>query len=132
MNDSPAGLAAWIVEKFHRWSDCGGNIEKKFTKDELLTNIMIYWVTQTIISSMRIYYEFRAGLKEPDEKVTVSTGFTLSPFVGVLPQKKWIEQFEQSFNVTHLNVLPSGGHFIALEEPDLLVKDIRAFFRDIR
>jgi hypothetical protein len=59
-NDSPAGLAARIVEKFHGWSDCDGNIEKKFTKDELLTNIMIYWITQTITSSTRLYYEIHA------------------------------------------------------------------------
>jgi pimeloyl-ACP methyl ester carboxylesterase len=133
LNDSPAGLAAWIVEKFHRWSDCGGNIEKKFTKDELLANIMIYWITQTITSSMRLYYEARAsGWKlVPEEKVTVPTGFTLSPIEGQLP-RKWVEYFEQSFNVTHWNVLPSGGHFLALEEPDLLVKDIRKFFRNLR
>ncbi|MFC1633942.1 epoxide hydrolase family protein [Planctomycetota bacterium] len=133
LNDSPAGLAAWIVQKFHGWSDCGRNIETKFTKDELLTNIMIYWITQSITSSMRLYYEARAtGWKlVPEEKVTVPTGFTLSPIEGQLP-RKWVEQFEQSFNVTHLNVLPSGGHFLALEEPDLLVKDIRKFFRDLR
>jgi pimeloyl-ACP methyl ester carboxylesterase len=132
LNDSPAGLAAWIVEKFHGWSDCGGNIETKFTKDELLTNIMIYWITQTINSSMRLYYEAHAtGWKGPDGKVTVPTGFTLSPIEGGLP-RKWAEQFEQSFNVTHWNVMPSGGHFLALEEPELLVKDIRKFFRDLR
>jgi pimeloyl-ACP methyl ester carboxylesterase len=132
LNDSPAGLAAWIVEKFHGWSDCGGNIEKKFTKDELLTNIMIYWITQTITSSMRLYYETHAqGWNTgPEEKVSVPTGFTLSPIEGGLP-RKWVEEFEKSFNVTRLNVLPSGGHFIALEEPDLLLKDIRTFFRDL-
>jgi len=130
LNDSPAGLAAWIVEKFHKWSDCGGNIETKFTKDELLTNIMIYWVTQTITSSMRIYYEARTtGWKlVPEEKVTVPTGFTLSSIEPQMP-RKWVEE---SFNVTHWNVMPSGGHFAALEEPDLLVKDIRKFFRDLR
>ena len=133
LNDSPAGLAAGIVEKFHGGSECGGTIEKKFTKDELLTNIMIYWITQTITSSMRLYYETHAqGWKTgPEEKVTAPTGFTLSPIEGGLP-RKWVEEFEQSFNVTYLNVLPSGGHFVALEEPDLLVKDIRTFFRDIR
>ncbi|MHC4455797.1 MAG: epoxide hydrolase family protein [Planctomycetota bacterium] len=130
LNDSPAGLAAWIVEKFHRWSDCDGNVETRFTKDELLTNIMIYWVTQTITSSMRLYYEARAsGWKLlPDQKVTVPTGCILSPIEPQLP-RKWVEE---SFNVTHWTVMPSGGHFAALEEPDLLVKDIRAFFRDLR
>jgi pimeloyl-ACP methyl ester carboxylesterase len=130
LNDSPAGLAAWIVEKFHRWSDCDGNIETKFTKDELLTNIMIYWITESITSSMRIYYEARAtGWKlVPDEKVTVPTGCLLSPLEPQLP-RKWVEN---SFNVTHWTVMPKGGHFAALEEPDLLVNDIRAFFRNLR
>jgi len=130
LNDSPAGLAAWIIEKFHRWSDCGGNVETKFTKDELLTNIMIYWVTQTIASSMRLYYEARAsGWKLlPEEKITVPTGFALSPIEPQLP-RKWVEE---SFNVTRWTVMPSGGHFAALEEPGLLVEDIREFFRDLR
>ena len=130
LNDSPAGLAAWIVEKFHKWSDCGGNVEKKFTKDELLTNIMIYWVTQSITSSMRIYYEARAtGWKlVPEEKVTVPTGCTLSPIEPQLP-RKWVEE---SFNVTHWTVMPSGGHFAAFEEPEFLVKDTRKFFRTLR
>ena len=130
LNDSPAGLAAWIVEKFRRWSDCGGNIETKFTKDELLTNIMIYWITESITSSMRIYYEARTtGWKlVPDEKVTVPTGCLLSPLEPQLP-RKWVEN---SFNVTHWSVMPKGGHFAALEEPDLLVDDIRTFFRNLR
>ncbi len=130
LNDSPAGLAAWIVEKFRAWSDCSGNIETRFTKDELLTNIMIYWITQTITSSMRIYYEARAsGWKLlPDEKIEVPTGFALFPAEPQLP-RKWVEA---SFNVAHWTVMPKGGHFPALEEPDLLVKDIRALFRDLR
>jgi pimeloyl-ACP methyl ester carboxylesterase len=130
LNDSPVGLAAWIVEKFYRWSDCDGNVETRFTKDGLLTNIMIYWVTQTITSSMRLYYEARAsGWKLlPEEKITVPTGFALFPAEPQLP-RKWVEE---SFNVTHWTVMPSGGHFAALEEPDLFVEDVRGFFRDLR
>jgi pimeloyl-ACP methyl ester carboxylesterase len=129
LNDSPAGLAAWIVEKFHRWSDCGGNVESRFAKDELLTNIMIYWVTQTITSSMRWYYEFRAlEVKSPEEKITVPTGFAVSP-LEPQPSRK---SLEESYNVTHWTVMPKGGHFPALEEPNLLVDDIRGFFRDLR
>jgi len=130
LNDSPAGLAAWIVEKFRAWSDCHGNVETKFTKDELLTNIMLYWITQTITSSMRIYYEARAtGWKLlPDRKITVPTACTLFPAEPQLP-RKWVEA---CFNVTHWSVMPKGGHFPALEEPDLFVKDIRTFFRDLR
>jgi len=87
----------------------------EFTNDELLTNIMIYWITQTITSSMRVYYEARAtGWKlVPGEKVAVPTGCLLSPIEPQLP-RKWVEN---SFNVTHWNVMPSGGHFLALEEP---------------
>lgn len=130
LNDSPTRLAAWIVEKFHRWSDCGGNVETRFTKNEILTNIMIYWITQTITSSMHLYYEARAsGWKLlPEEKIIVPTGFALSPIEPQLPRK----QVEKSFNVTHWIVMPSGGHFAAFEEPDLLVKDIRNFFRNLR
>ena len=130
LNDSPAGLAAWIIEKFRGWSDCDGNVEKRFTKDELLTNIMIYWVTQNITSSMRLYYEVRASEWKllPEEQITVPTGFALSPIDQQVPRK----QVGKSFNVTHWTVMPSGGHFPALEEPDLLVKDIRTFFRDLR
>lgn len=130
LNDSPAGLAAWIIEKFHRWSDCAGNVESRFTKDELLTNIMIYWITQTITSSMRIYYEARvSGWKLlPKEKIETPTGFALFPAEPQLP-RKWVEA---SFNVARWTAMPKGGHFPALEEPDLLVKDIRALFRDLR
>jgi len=125
LNDSPAGLAAWIVDKFHSWSDCGGNVEKSFSKDELLTNIMIYWVTQTITSSMRLYYETQ-GL--PEDRIEVPTGCAVLPAQGYYP-RSWVEQ---SFNVKRWTVMPSGGHFAALEEPELLVKDIRAFFRGLR
>jgi microsomal epoxide hydrolase len=130
LNDSPAGLAAWIAEKFRAWSDCGGDIETRFTKDELLTNIMIYWITGTITSSMRIYYEARAsGWKLlPDDKIDVPCGFALPPAEPQLP-RRWVEA---SFNVTHWTVMPRGGHFVALEEPDLLVEDIRTFFRNLR
>ena len=129
LNDSPAGLAAWIVEKFRNWSDCDGKVEKRFTKDELLTNITIYWITQTATSSMRIYYEVRkTGWKFiPDEKITVPAGFILNRLEPQIPRK----QIEEFFRVTHWNVIPSGGHFLTLEEPDLLVKDIRTFFRDL-
>jgi len=130
LNDSPAGLAAWIIEKFRGWSDCGGNVESSFTKDELLTNIMIYWITQTATSSMRLYYETRKmGWKFiPDERIAVPAGFTLSRLEPQIPRK----QIEESFHVTHWSVMPSGGHFAELEEPDLLVKDMRMFFRNLR
>jgi pimeloyl-ACP methyl ester carboxylesterase len=91
---------------------------------------MIYWVTQTITSSMRLYYEARASEWKllPEEKITVPTGFALSPIEPQVPRK----QVEKSHTVTHWKVMPSGGHFAALEEPDILVKDLRKFFRDLR
>jgi pimeloyl-ACP methyl ester carboxylesterase len=131
LNDSPAGLAAWIVEKFHTWSDCGGNVESVFTKDELLTNIMIYWVTQTITSSTRLYYEvFRGGrVGFVTNRVEVPTGVARFPKEIMRFPRKWIERH---YNVTHWTLMPKGGHFAAMEQPQLFVDDVRKFFRTVR
>jgi pimeloyl-ACP methyl ester carboxylesterase len=131
LNDSPAGLAAWIVEKFRTWSDCGGDVERRFTKDELLTNITIYWATQTINSSTRLYYE---NQRTPwnfsrDERIQVPCAIALFPQDLSHPPKEWAER---CYNVHRWTEMPRGGHFAALEEPDLLVEDIRAFFRPLR
>jgi pimeloyl-ACP methyl ester carboxylesterase len=128
LNDSPAGLAAWIVEKFRAWCDCDGDVEKKFTKDELLTNITIYWVTETATSSARIYYENRVA-GGTTAKVTVPTACALFPKEITVPPRRWVEA---RYNLTRWTEMPRGGHFAALEEPQLLVDDIRAFFRDLR
>jgi len=129
LNDSPAGLAAWIVEKFRTWSDSDGNVERHFTKDELLTNIMIYWVTETGPSSVRLYYENRKdpGLSGRVEVPFACARFPMEPFVNT--PRKWIEA---AYNVQHYTEMPRGGHFPALEEPALLVDDIRDFFRGRR
>ena len=131
LNDSPAGLAAWIVEKFRTWSDCQGDVERRFTKDELLTNVTIYWVTQTIYSSFYVYYEhfhhpwsFKEG-----EGVRVPCAVVLFQQENSFPPREW---GERSYNVQRWTEMPRGGHFPALEEPDLLVEDIRAFFRPLR
>ena len=138
LNDSPAGLAAWIVEKFRTWSDCGGNVERRFTKDRLLTNITLYWATQTITSSTRLYYEtmhspmLRGGLEGKLDsvfKVTVPTGAAIFPAEIYRPPRSWAEQ---TYNITWWTEMPAGGHFAAMEEPAALVKDIRAFFRTVR
>ena len=130
LNDSPAGLMAWIVEKLWGWSDCGGDIERSYTKDELLTNVMIYWVTDTINSSMRYYYENRkAQAAGPLPRVPVPTGVAIFPANDMNPPR---EAAERNYNVARWTEMPSGGHFAAMEEPDLLVEDIRAFFRDFR
>jgi microsomal epoxide hydrolase len=131
LNDSPAGLASWIVEKFRTWSDCGGDVEKRFSKDELLTNIMIYWVTETINSSIRLYCEtMRAGRFAPaGKRIEVPTGCSIFPREIIRPPRRWAEA---QYNVTQWTVHRSGGHFAALEEPAALVEDLRSFFRKLR
>jgi epoxide hydrolase len=128
LDDSPAGLAAWIVEKFRSWSDVDGDVEKKFTKDELLTNIMLYWVTQSGASSARIYYENQRA-KPPQGRVQVPTACAVFPKEISIPPRRWVEA---QYNVTRWTEMPRGGHFAAMEEPELLVDDIRAFFRTLR
>jgi epoxide hydrolase len=128
LDDSPAGLAAWIVEKFRAWCDCDGNVEKKFTKDELLTNIMLYWVTQSGTSSARIYYENQRASTQP-ARVQVPTACAVFPKEINIPPRRWVEQ---QYNLTRWTEMPRGGHFAAMEEPELLVDDVRAFFRSLR
>ena len=125
LNDSPAGLAAWIVEKFYRWSDCNGNIESCFTKDELLTNLTIYWATQTINSAMRIYYE---SMHNPPgnalKKMETPAGVAIFP-KDLVPAPK--EFAQRIYNLKHWTNMPKGGHFAAMEQPALLAEDIRQF-----
>ena len=139
LNDSPAGLAGWIIEKFHAWSDDEGNLESVYTKDELLTNIMIYWVTQTANSSIRIYYETMKQMMDaqfnpltklnPFEKTgdraKVRAGFAIFPKDIGQPPREWAERF---FDVQQFNEMSAGGHFAALEQPELLAKELRTFF----
>lgn len=129
LNDSPVGLAAWILEKFHAWSDHNGHIEKRFTKDELLTNIMIYWVTQTINTSIRYYADnARVSYTEygpkPVEKVQVPTGVAAFPGDAPMP-KEWAERMA---NVKRFTKMPKGGHFTPLSLPDLWSNEVRYFF----
>ncbi|HEY2150201.1 MAG TPA: epoxide hydrolase [Vicinamibacterales bacterium] len=128
LDDSPAGLAAWIVEKFHAWCDCGDNIESRFSKDDLLTDVMVYWVTRTGSSSTRIYFENRVARPNP-ARVTVPTGCALFPKEISVPPRKWVEA---RYNLVHWTVMPRGGHFAALEQPELLVADVRDFFKGLR
>ena len=128
MDDSPAGLAGWIVEKFRTWCDCDGNVESRFTKDDLLTNVMIYWVTGTATSSMRIYYESRVAPAVAG-RVSVPTACALFPKEITMPPRKWVEA---NYNLVRWTEMPRGGHFAALEQPELLVDDVRAFFRTVR
>ena len=138
MNDSPAGLAAWIVEKFRAWSDCDGDIETRFSKDELLTQIMIYWATESIGSSFLPYYDFanagalqwiQEGVKNWLGASRVPAAFALFPKDISRPPREWAQRF---FNVQRWTEMPRGGHFAALEEPAKLAEDIRAWFRQFR
>lgn len=131
LNDSPVGLAAWIVEKFRDWGDCDGEVERRFTKDELLSNVMIYWITQTIHSSARLYYEGRQRPLHFKEGELVRAPCAVARFEkeAPFPPRDWVER---GYNVQRWTEFPTGGHFAAMEEPDLLVDDIRAFFRPLR
>ena len=131
LNDSPVGLAAWIVEKYRTWRDCGGDVEKSYTKDELLTIVTIYWVTQTISSSTRMYFENQKNLwaMEKDQKVPAPAGMAMFPQEISKPPREW---GERSYDVRRWTEMHSGGHFAALEEPQLLAEEVRAFFRDFR
>jgi pimeloyl-ACP methyl ester carboxylesterase len=138
LNDSPAGLAAWLVEKFRTWSDCDGDVEKRFTKDEMLTHVMIYWATQTIATSFYPYYDLmNAGaMRWISETIktwigpsSVPAGFALFPKDLVTPPREWAERF---FNVQRWTEMPRGGHFAAAEEPEMLADEIRAMFRPLR
>ena len=128
LNDSPAGLAAWIIEKWRTWADTGGDIESRFTKDELLTNIMIYWATASITSSTRIYYETRHNPRNRG-RVEVPTAIAIFPTEIFFAPRKWVEGW---YNVQQWTEMPRGGHFAAMEEPELYVEDVRKFFRGLR
>lgn len=131
LGDSPAGLLAWIVEKFRTWSDCDGDPETVFTRDQLLTNVTIYWVTGTITSSMRLYWEHRhAGAADaPPEYVAVPTGVARYPKEVLRFPRPWVER---KYHVTHWVDMPRGGHFAAMEHPESFTADLRTFFRTVR
>lgn len=134
LNDSPVGLAAWIIEKFYLWSDCNGQLETRFSKDILLTNIMIYWITETINSSMRRYYEAYHDINHNPLKLRkrIETQTAIAMFPGekeLIVPREWAER---CYNIKRWTEMPSGGHFPALEEPLLLVEDIRSFARNFR
>jgi len=128
LTDSPVGLAAWLVEKFRAWSDCDGEVERRFTRDELLTNITLYWVTNTINSANRLYHESQLTAGSGD-RVDVPTGVAIFPKDIVPAPRAFGERF---FDVRRWTELPRGGHFAALEEPELLAGELRAFFRPLR
>ena len=134
LNDSPAGLAAWILEKFHGWTDmpqgAGGNLDDYFSKDELLTNISIYWFSESITSSMRIYYENRAVPQiKPTGYIDVPTGVALFPAEIYITPRAWAEA---AYDIRHWAQLEKGGHFAALEQTQIYLDELNTFFRLLR
>ena len=130
LTDSPAGLAAWIVEKLRAWSDCGGDIERRFTKDEILTNVTIYWLTATIGSSMRMYHANAAiPPAQLARRVEVPSGFSLFPGDILRPPRAWLDR---TANVVRVTEPARGGHFAPFEEPELYAQELREFFRPYR
>ena len=129
LQDSPAGLAAWIIEKFETWSE--GDLRSVYSLDHLLTNVMVYWVTGTAASSCRIYWEMRqaGGKALPQAPVTVPTGIARYPGEVTKFPRAWIER---RYNVTYWSEPARGGHFAAMEAPTEFVDDVRAFFRTVR
>jgi pimeloyl-ACP methyl ester carboxylesterase len=130
LTDSPAGLAAWITEKLRAWSDCNGNIERSFTKDEILTNLTIYWLTGTIGSSIRMYHA--NGLIPPAQharRVQVPSGFSIFPGDVSHPPVAWLNR---TANVARVTYPARGGHFAPIEEPELYAAELRDFFRPYR
>ena len=138
LDDSPIGLAAWLIEKFQRWSDCGADLDSCYTKDQLLTNVMVYWVTESIGGSFTPYFDvLNAGaprwiseaVKQKLGSDDVPAAFAMFPKDLSHPPREWAERF---FNVRRWSEFSRGGHFAALEQPAELAADIRAFFRPLR
>jgi hypothetical protein len=131
LNDSPVGLCAWILEKFNSWSDNNGHVENVFTKEELLANITLYWVTQTIYSSVHIYYENRMKpmIFNDGDYIKLPVAFAQFPKELPTPPRLWVEK---GYNIRRWTGMPAGGHFAAMEQPKLLAKDIVDFFSGCR
>jgi len=130
LTDSPAGQAAWILEKFWAWTDCNGHPENILSRDEMLDNVMLYWVTATAASSARLYWESFGWKRITAPAVSAPTGVAVFPKEIIAPVRKWMES--RFTNIQHWTEMPKGGHFAAFEQPDLLVQDVRKFFRPLR
>jgi pimeloyl-ACP methyl ester carboxylesterase len=133
LQDSPAGLAAWLIERRRNWSDCGGDVYASFDRDMLLTTVMIYWVTGSIGSSMRFYYEsaHRPWHASDDSLPVIKppTAVQVFPRELIFTPRRLAEE---RANLKRWTVMPSGGHFAPAEEPEMLVADLRSFFRELR
>lgn len=128
LSDSPVGLLAWIIEKYRAWSDCDGRLSTRFTDDFLLTQASLYWLTNTIGTSFRPYYEYGRGVSRSLHRVDVPTAVALFPADLAQPPRSWAER---TYNVVRYTQMPRGGHFAAIEEPELLANDITEFARSL-
>ncbi len=130
LTDSPAGQAAWILEKFQAWTDCDGDPENIFSRDELLDNLMLYWVTASAASSARLYWESFGKGRRAQHRVDIPTGVAVFPKEIVTPVRRWMEA--QYTDIRHWTEMPRGGHFAAFEQPGLFVEELRTYFRALR
>ena len=130
LTDSPAGQAAWILEKFWAWTDCDGHPENILSRDELLDNLMLYWVTASAASSARLYWESFGAGRSAARPVSIPTGVAVFPKEIVPPVRRWMARSHT--DIRHWRVMPKGGHFAAFEQPALFVDDVRAFFSLLR
>lgn len=131
LTDSPAGLAAWIVEKMRAWSDCGGDIESRFDRDQILTNVMLYWLSGAINASFWPYYDrhHNGPLLPEGARIEVPTGYAEFPGENMRAPRAVAERL---YDIRRWTRMPAGGHFAAMEEPEALAAEIRAFFRPLR
>jgi pimeloyl-ACP methyl ester carboxylesterase len=129
LSDSPAGLLAWLAEKYRAWSDCDGDLSRRFSDDFIVTQASLYWFTNAISASFRPYYEHAQGMTAPVTKVTVPTAVAVFPKDLTQPPRSWAER---TCHVTRYTVMSRGGHFAAHEEPALLAADLADFFRPLR
>jgi pimeloyl-ACP methyl ester carboxylesterase len=132
LTDSPAGLAAWIVEKFRAWSDCDGDVERAISRDRMLADISLYWFTGAIGSSFWPYYARLHGsaILPAGDAITVPTGYAQFPREILKPPRKTAERVFK--DIRRWSVMEKGGHFAALEQPESLAREVRAFFRELR
>jgi pimeloyl-ACP methyl ester carboxylesterase len=128
LTDSPVGQAAWILEKFWSWTDCDGHPENVLTRDELLDNVMLYWLPANAASSARLYWEsFR---QPPMEPIAIPVGCSIYPKEIFRTSRRWAEK--RFAKLVHFNQLEKGGHFAAFEQPELFVREVRECFRKLR
>ncbi|MCM3882295.1 hypothetical protein ND747_01320 [Frankia sp. R82] len=126
--DSPAGQCAWILEKFHAWTDCDGHPEKALSRDQILDDVSLYWFTGTATSSSRLYWE---SLRTVDfDPVAVPSGISVFPAEIFQTSRRWAER--RFTDLRWFGEPPRGGHFAAFEQPALFVEEVRGFFRLVR